>query len=83
MMIIFPPVPAPYLDAVPQLPAELLRSMDGRRKLSKAQRDRAARLIRKLKREIFLARSVWEAGHGVRIKSEPVVASSPGAGSGA
>jgi hypothetical protein len=73
---IAPPVPAPYLAGVGELPADVLQRtrMSSRRPLTKAQRRQADRHVRQLARDIFVARTAWERSQGVKIESEPTLA---------
>lgn len=68
-----PPVPAPYLAGIPQLPDNLLAGMDCRGTLSDEQSARALDLIYRLARRVRIARHRWGTQHGVTITPEPVL----------
>ena len=73
--IIPPPIPAPYLAAVPQLPAELVRAMRSDRKpMSPAGARRLLQLLRTLTQQIRQARADWEEDAGAQIDPEPPAA---------
>jgi hypothetical protein len=65
--VIAPPIPAPYLTTIAPLPDELL----GDRPLSRDDRRRLREAVAERKQQIFLARSIYEARHLVKIESEP------------
>lgn len=69
--IVPPPVPAPYLKGVEQLPDELLIRIHAGTALPAAAERQASHAIRRAAKQIFLARSAYEAAHGVVIAPEP------------
>lgn len=74
-----PPIPAPYLADVPQLPDELLAAIvrderdpaRGGRPLTTEQIDEADFLVGRLAKYIWLRRKEWEDQQGVEIDPEP------------
>lgn len=63
-----PPVPAPYLVGIPQLPDELCVSE--RADLDRNQRRSAARRLQKLQQDLITARRTYEQERGVQIVPE-------------
>lgn len=73
---IAPPVPAPYLADVGDLPPDVLQAtrMSSRRRMTRVEQIQASRHVRQLAREIFIARLAWELREGVKVQPEPPLA---------
>jgi hypothetical protein len=69
LRLIRPPLPAPYLADLPELPPEQLAAIHGRRKCHRAEAA-ARETIERLRQLIRKARSRYEARIGARIVPE-------------
>lgn len=69
-MIVPPPIPAPYLDGVPQMPDDLLKAMHSRRRMTFDEQRRADHILRQLRKRIFVERAAYEGREGIRIQPE-------------
>lgn len=69
MIVVPPPVPAPYLADVPPLPDALIELLNQRR-LSPAERRYVAKTIADRRLRLRVARTVYESVQHVRIAPE-------------
>jgi len=68
-----PPIPAPYLAGVPQLPDGLLAMMHGAKQIRPCDDLEAQVQIREICTTIRRRRAAYETIHGVKIVPEPRV----------
>ena len=70
MTVVPPPVPAPYLDAVPPLSETVLKLLSEQRALTSRERRLVNRELKDRRQRLAQARREYELQHGVRIAPE-------------